>query len=81
MLKKQRLAAMEGKRHDALPAYSRKGRTSAKDSYDPASWQAWDDMRSGAGETIPLATVEHGGCGDDRSQPVAVAPTNSSTPT
>lgn len=33
-----------------------------------------DRMRSGAGEIIPLATVEHGGCGDDRSQPVAVAP-------
>jgi len=41
MLKKQRLAAMEGKHHDAKPRYTRKGRTSAKDSYDADAWKAW----------------------------------------
>jgi hypothetical protein len=36
-----------------------------------------DRMRSGAAETIPQATVEHGGCGDDPSLREAVAPTPS----
>lgn len=33
------------------------------------------EMRSGAGETIPQATVKHGDCGDDPSLRVAVVPT------
>ncbi len=33
MLKKQRLAAMEGKRHDAKPPYSRKGREPTRSDY------------------------------------------------